>query len=82
METFVYAPRATKQLDFELEIAAIIGTEVSDLPSDDSRELHCGFTIYNDWSARDLQRQEMQSVLGRAKARTLRCSRTGAYSNE
>lgn len=66
----VYAPRATKQLDFELEIAAIIGTQVSDLPSDDSA-MNCiaGFTIYNDWSARDLQRQEMAVGLGPSKGK-------------
>lgn len=66
----VYAPRLSKELDFELEIAAIVGQEASDLPADDSAmECLAGFTIYNDWSARDLQRQEMAVGLGPAKGK-------------
>jgi len=66
----VFAPKATKELDFELEIAAIVGREVSDLPADDSAmDAVAGFTIYNDWSARDLQRQEMAVGLGPAKGK-------------
>lgn len=66
----VYPPRSTRELDFELELAAIIGTEVSDLPPDDrALEAVAGFTIYNDWSARDLQRQEMAVGLGPAKGK-------------
>jgi fumarylacetoacetate (FAA) hydrolase len=57
-------------LDFELEIAAIIGTQVSDLPVDDSAmDCVAGFTIYNDWSARDLQRNEMAVGLGPSKGK-------------
>lgn len=66
----VYPPRSTRELDFELELAAIIGKEASDLPADDgSLEAVAGFTIYNDWSARDLQRQEMAVGLGPAKGK-------------
>jgi fumarylacetoacetate (FAA) hydrolase len=66
----VYAPRDTQELDFELEIAAVIGSEASDLADDDSA-LSCvaGFTIYNDWSARDLQRREMAVGLGPSKGK-------------
>ncbi len=66
----VFGPRNSVELDFELEIAAIIGVEASDLPDDDSAmECIAGFTIYNDWSARDLQRNEMAVGLGPSKGK-------------
>ena len=66
----VIPPALTSELDFELEIAAVVGCEATDLPPDDSA-LDCllGFTIYNDWSARDLQRNEMAVGLGPAKGK-------------
>jgi fumarylacetoacetate (FAA) hydrolase len=66
----VVPPAATRERDFELELAAVVGREARDLPADD-RALDCllGFTIYNDWSARDLQRQEMAVGLGPAKGK-------------
>lgn len=66
----VYPPKNSNELDFELEIAAIIGTQASDLAEDDSAmECVAGFTIYNDWSARDLQRDEMAVGLGPSKGK-------------
>ncbi|MFM8399390.1 MAG: fumarylacetoacetate hydrolase family protein, partial [Pirellula sp.] len=66
----VRPPRSTKELDFELEIALMVGKEAIDLPADDSAlECICAMTIYNDWSARDLQRQEMAVGLGPAKGK-------------
>lgn len=66
----VLVPRSSNEIDFELEIAAIIGQPASDLPADDSA-MNCiaGFTIYNDWSARDLQRAEMKVGLGPSKGK-------------
>jgi fumarylacetoacetate (FAA) hydrolase len=66
----VVPPQGTRELDFELEIAAVVGHEARDLPADD-RALDCllGFTIYDDFSARDLQRQEMAVGLGPAKGK-------------
>lgn len=66
----VAAPIGSVELDFELEIAAIVGREVSNLPDDDSA-MECleGFTIYNDFSARDLQRREMAIGLGPSKGK-------------
>lgn len=66
----VVPPLETRELDFELEIAAVVGHEARDLPADD-RALDCllGFTIYDDFSARDLQRQEMAVGLGPAKGK-------------
>jgi fumarylacetoacetate (FAA) hydrolase len=66
----VLPPRLTKELDFELEIALMVGKEAIDLPEDDSAlDCICAMTIYNDWSARDLQRQEMAVGLGPAKGK-------------
>lgn len=66
----VVYPKGTSQLDFELELAIVIGKEARDLPADD-RALECvaGFTIYNDLSARDLQREEMAVGLGPSKGK-------------
>ena len=50
----------SSMLDFELEIAAVIGQD---------NEI-AGFTLMNDWSARDLQMKEMTVGLGRRRART------------
>ncbi len=66
----VVRPKGSVELDFELELAAVVGHEAINLPEDD-RALDClaGFTIYNDWSARDLQREEMAVGLGPSKGK-------------
>jgi fumarylacetoacetate (FAA) hydrolase len=60
---------ATERLDYELEIAAVIGAETSDVAADDAIGSILGFTILNDWSARDLQADEMTYGLGPAKGK-------------
>jgi fumarylacetoacetate (FAA) hydrolase len=52
-------PEGTSKLDYELEVAAVIGRHGR----------IGGFTVMNDWSARDLQRQEMAIGLGPAKGK-------------
>jgi fumarylacetoacetate (FAA) hydrolase len=66
----VFAPAGSQELDYELELAAVIGSAARDLPAEDSA-LGClaGFTVMNDWSARDLQRVEMAVGLGPAKGK-------------
>jgi fumarylacetoacetate (FAA) hydrolase len=66
----VAAPHGSQALDYELELACVIGKGARDLPADD-RALECvaGFTIMNDWSARDLQRVEMTVGLGPSKSK-------------
>lgn len=59
----------TSELDYELEVAAVIGVECSDLAPGDWLDVVAGFTIMNDWSARDLQRREMVLGLGPAKGK-------------
>lgn len=60
---------ATERLDYELEIAAVIATETSDASVDDANSSIFGFTIFNDWSARDLQPDEMAYGLGPSKGK-------------
>ena len=55
--------------DFELEVAAIIGREGSNVHPDDGDAHIAGFTIFNDWSARDLQRLEGVLGIGQAKGK-------------
>lgn len=66
----VWAPRDSRALDYELELACIIGRGCRDVPDDDrALEVVAGFTIMNDWSARDLQRREMAVGLGPSKGK-------------
>ncbi|MBA2225044.1 fumarylacetoacetate hydrolase family protein [Thermogemmata fonticola] len=66
----VWAPRGSQELDYELELAAVVARPARDLPADDTAlECLAGFTIMNDWSARDLQRVEMAVGLGPSKSK-------------
>ena len=62
-------PSATQWLDFELEVAVVVGKEGRDIPVQEADGYIAGFTIMNDWSARDLQREEMKVGLGPAKGK-------------
>lgn len=62
-------PPDTNELDYELEMAAVIGREGSDIPVEEADNYIAGFTILNDWSARDIQRREMKVGLGPAKGK-------------
>jgi fumarylacetoacetate (FAA) hydrolase len=62
-------PSASEQLDYELELAAVIGREASNVAEADAFSYIAGFTIFNDWSCRDLQRDEMEARLGPAKGK-------------
>jgi fumarylacetoacetate (FAA) hydrolase len=62
-------PPETNELDYELEIAVIIGKEGRYIPVAEADSYIAGFTILNDWSARDIQRQEMKVGLGPAKGK-------------
>jgi fumarylacetoacetate (FAA) hydrolase len=66
----VWAPQGSQALDYELEIACVVGKKAANLAPDDSAlECLAGFTIMNDWSARDLQRAEMAVGLGPSKSK-------------
>lgn len=69
----VVRPPRTARLDFELEVAAVLGaaegSDGRDLdPAAAARHIF-GYTIFNDWSARDLQSREMQVRLGPCKGK-------------
>ena len=63
----VPVPPGSTVLDFELEVAAVIGREGRDLTPERARDHIAGYTIFNDWSARDLQSAEMAVGLGPCK---------------
>jgi fumarylacetoacetate (FAA) hydrolase len=65
----VWSPAASRELDYELEVAALIDTPATDLAADRAEEAIGGYTIFNDWSARDLQREETAVRLGPAKGK-------------
>ncbi len=66
-------PPVTERLDFELELAAVIGgvagSNGSDLDARSGAAHIFGYTIMNDWSARDLQAREMKVRLGPCKGK-------------
>ncbi len=62
-------PSYTTKLDVELELACIIGMGGRDIAAADAEQHILGYTIYNDWSARDVQRREMAVGLGPCKAK-------------
>ncbi|WP_188187826.1 fumarylacetoacetate hydrolase family protein [Nonomuraea sp. SYSU D8015] len=62
-------PPGCHVLDFELEVAAVIGRPGRDLAPEQARDHIYGYTVFNDWSARDLQSREMQVGLGPCKGK-------------
>jgi fumarylacetoacetate (FAA) hydrolase len=65
----VWAPRDSSELDYELEVAALIDTPARDLEAPHGEEAIGGYLVFNDWSARDLQREETTVRLGPAKGK-------------
>ena len=62
-------PHYTNAMDYELEIAAVIGKGGMNIKPEDAPNHIFGYTIFNDWSARDVQRKEMAVGLGPAKGK-------------
>ncbi|PPA72271.1 fumarylacetoacetate hydrolase family protein [Jeotgalibacillus proteolyticus] len=62
-------PPNCSELDFELEIACVIGKQGRNIPAERAKDYIFGFCIMNDWSARNLQREEMKVGLGPAKGK-------------
>jgi fumarylacetoacetate (FAA) hydrolase len=58
-----------QQLDFELEVAIVIGKKGKNIPAASADDYIAGFMVMNDWSARALQMQEMKLNLGPAKGK-------------
>ncbi|QYM78775.1 fumarylacetoacetate hydrolase family protein [Horticoccus luteus] len=68
-EAPVSAPRGSQELDYELELGVVLGRGGRDIEPENAWAHVAGFTIINDWSARDLQRAEMAVGLGPAKGK-------------
>jgi 2-keto-4-pentenoate hydratase/2-oxohepta-3-ene-1,7-dioic acid hydratase in catechol pathway len=62
-------PRYCEKLDFELEFGCYIGRPGKDIPKERAREHIFGYTIFNDFSARDEQTKEMAGQLGPGKGK-------------
>lgn len=62
-------PPGTERFDFEVELAAVIGRAGYNLAPDEAEGHIAGYTILNDWSARDIQFREMKVGLGPAKGK-------------
>ncbi len=68
-EADVRWPRYSKLMDYELELAAVIGRTGVDISRERALEHVFGYTIFNDASARDAQGREMAGQLGPAKGK-------------
>ena len=65
----VAVPPGSTQLDYELEVGAVVGLGGSNLDPDAAETHIAGFCVMNDWSARDLQRREMKLSMGPVKGK-------------
>jgi 2-keto-4-pentenoate hydratase/2-oxohepta-3-ene-1,7-dioic acid hydratase in catechol pathway len=67
-------PNYTDHMDYELELGVVIGREGTNLGPDDVEAHVFGFTILNDFSARDIQFREMEGKLGPCKGKHFACA--------
>jgi len=65
----ICAPPGCEALDLELELAVVIGGRGRDLTPEQAHEYIVGYTIWNDWSARDLGMRELKMPFGFCKAK-------------
>jgi 2-keto-4-pentenoate hydratase/2-oxohepta-3-ene-1,7-dioic acid hydratase in catechol pathway len=68
-ETDIRMPSYTRRLDYELEWGIFIGKQGADIPKERAREHIGGYTIFNDFSARDMQMREQRGRLGPSKGK-------------
>jgi 2-keto-4-pentenoate hydratase/2-oxohepta-3-ene-1,7-dioic acid hydratase in catechol pathway len=69
----VTIPSYTQRFDWELEFGIFLCKQGHDIPKEKATEFIGGFTIFNDFSARDIQGREMGSRLGPAKGKDFDC---------
>jgi 2-keto-4-pentenoate hydratase/2-oxohepta-3-ene-1,7-dioic acid hydratase in catechol pathway len=65
----VPVPPGSRELDYELEVGAVVGMRGRDLDPATAERHIAGYTIFNDWSARDIQRREMKLSMGPVKGK-------------
>lgn len=75
-ESMIPWPSYTKKLDYELELGMVICADGKNIKAKDASEHIFGYTIFNDISARDIQKKEMAIRLGPAKGKDF-CSIVG-----
>ncbi|MEH7276635.1 fumarylacetoacetate hydrolase family protein [Neobacillus vireti] len=68
-EDVIPKPLESNWLDYELEVACVIGKQGRNISAKEADSYIFGYCILNDWSARDLQRHEMKVGLGPAKGK-------------
>ena len=68
-EDVIPYPHYTNAMDYELEVAVVIGKGGMNIKAEEAENHIFGYTIFNDWSARDVQRKEMAVGLGPAKGK-------------
>ena len=62
-------PVTSRALDFEMEVGVVVGRTLHSATEAECQQAIFGYTIVNDWSARDIQSREMQIGLGPAKGK-------------
>jgi 2-keto-4-pentenoate hydratase/2-oxohepta-3-ene-1,7-dioic acid hydratase in catechol pathway len=65
----VATPPGSSEMDYELEVAAVVGAGGADLDPDAAERSIAGYCVMNDWSARDIQRREMKLSMGPVKGK-------------
>lgn len=63
-EDVVPYPGYTEKLDYELEVCAVVGKRGRRVKEADAGAYIAGYTLYNDWSARDIQMRESSVGIG------------------
>lgn len=69
-EATIQWPQYSELMDFELELAMVVGKTGSNIQPADARDYIFGYTIFNDFSARDTQIIEMATMMGPGKAKS------------
>jgi 2-keto-4-pentenoate hydratase/2-oxohepta-3-ene-1,7-dioic acid hydratase in catechol pathway len=62
-------PPGCQWLDYEVEVAAVVGRDARDVKASDASSYIAGYMVMNDWSARDVQRREMSLNMGPHKGK-------------
>jgi 2-keto-4-pentenoate hydratase/2-oxohepta-3-ene-1,7-dioic acid hydratase in catechol pathway len=65
-EQSIVRPSFVKQLDYEAELAIVIGKKGKDIPVSDAKDYVFGYTVFNDVSARDIQFKDKQWTRGKS----------------
>ncbi len=62
-------PEKEIKMDLELEIAVIVGKKGKDIKAENANDYIFGYTVFNDWTARFIQKREMEVPLGPHKGK-------------